>query len=75
MATFKVTIKKKEKRNDGTVNVKIRVTHYRAARYAATEYYACKNILTRSMKRYYRVVSLIQKMPIRPMPNYRLLSA
>jgi hypothetical protein len=39
MVTFKVIIKDKEKRKDGTVNIKIRVTFHRDFRMIATEYY------------------------------------
>lgn len=39
MATFKVTILPHHRREDGTYNVKIRVTHNRKTRYVKTPYY------------------------------------
>jgi len=39
MATFRVTIKRNEKRLDGTANIKIRVCHNKKTRYIATDYY------------------------------------
>ena len=39
MAKIKPAIREKELRSDGTVNVKLRVTHNRKVRYVATDYY------------------------------------
>lgn len=50
MATFKALIKPNEKKQDGTWNVKIRVTHKRAVRYIATPFWVTQEQLTRSLK-------------------------
>lgn len=50
MATFKAVIKPQERKQDGTWNVKIRVTHKRAVRYIATPFWVIQEQLTRSFK-------------------------
>lgn len=50
MATFKAVVLPNQRKQDGTYNVKIRVTHNRQARYIATPFYVTSNQLTRNMK-------------------------
>ncbi len=50
MATFKATVQKHHKKEDGTYNVKIRVTHKRVNRYIATSKFVTKEELTKGMK-------------------------
>lgn len=50
MATFKAVIKPKERKQDGTWNVKIRVTHNRVTRYIATPFWVTQEQVTRSFK-------------------------
>ena len=50
MATFKATILKNKIRQDGTYNVKIRVTHERKTSYISTEHYVSKKQLTRDLE-------------------------
>lgn len=50
MATFKATVLSHHKKEDGTWNIKIRVTHNRLSRYIATPYYVDKSDMTRTMK-------------------------
>lgn len=50
MATFKVMIKKENKRKDGTWNVVIRFTHGGMVRFIPTTMYVTKNDITPSFK-------------------------
>lgn len=50
MATVKATIKKNEKRSDGTWNVLIRITHGRKSAYIRTSLFVEKKDLTASLK-------------------------
>lgn len=50
MATFKMVILPHQRREDGTINIKIRVTQKRRSKYIATPFYASKDDLTRTMK-------------------------
>lgn len=50
MATFAGLVRPGEKRQDGTWNVKIRVTHKGVAKYIKTPFYVTQNQLTRSFK-------------------------
>lgn len=50
MATFKLIILPHQRREDGTINIKIRVTHKRRSKYIATPFYASKDDLTRTGK-------------------------
>lgn len=50
MATVKATIKKNEKRSDGTWNVLVRITHGRKSAYIRTSLYVEKKDLTASFK-------------------------
>lgn len=50
MTTFKAEVSKREKRKDGTYNVKIRITHKRVVRRYATQMYATDSEITRSGK-------------------------
>lgn len=50
MATFKMVIKISDRKQDGTWNVKIRVTHNKATRYIATPFWVNQEQLTRSYK-------------------------
>lgn len=50
MATFKAVILPNQKKQDGTYNVKIRVTHNRQSRYISTPFYVTTEQLTRAMK-------------------------
>lgn len=50
MATFKAEVYAHQKREDGTYNIKIRVTHNRRKKYLSTAWYATKDDLTRSLK-------------------------
>lgn len=49
MATFKILVLPHQLRQDGTYNVKIRVTHNRRVKYISTQWYLNRNDLTRSM--------------------------
>lgn len=49
MATVDWAIKKKEQKQDGTWNVKIRVTHKGKVKYIATQHFVSKGQLTRSL--------------------------
>lgn len=60
MATFAYYIKPSDKRNDGTWNVKIRVTHKRVARLLSTPFYVTKDQITRSYK--IKDVALLDKL-------------
>jgi hypothetical protein len=50
MATFKAVVLAHHKKEDGTYNVKIRVTHNRVTRYIKTNIFVAKNDLTKGMK-------------------------
>lgn len=50
MATFKTIIRTQQKRQDGTYNLKIRVTHNRVSRFISTQWYVTKDDLTRTLK-------------------------
>lgn len=50
MATFKAEVYAHQKRDDGTYNIKIRVTHNQRKKYLATVWYVGKEDLTRSLK-------------------------
>ncbi len=50
MPTFKAIVEPHYKRQDGTYNIKIRVTHNRQKRYMATKHYARPADLTRTLK-------------------------
>ncbi|GHT16162.1 transposase [Bacteroidia bacterium] len=50
MATFKAIVKKHHKKQDGTYNVKIRVTHAGIVRFLSTNLYVTAEDLTRSVK-------------------------
>jgi integrase len=50
MATFRAVVLAHHKKEDGTYNVKIRVTHNRVTRYIKTNIFVAKNDLTKSMK-------------------------
>ena len=50
MATFKYVIFPKDKRRDGTVNIKIRVIHNRKTRYLHTPFYVTTDQMTRGGK-------------------------
>ena len=50
MATFKAEVYAHQKRDDGTYNIKIRVTHNRRKKYLPTVWYVSKDDLTRSLK-------------------------
>jgi len=50
MATFKATVLSHHKKEDGTWNIKIRVTHNRLSRYISTPYYVDKSDMTRTLK-------------------------
>ncbi len=50
MATFKAEVYAHQKKQDGTYNIKIRVTHCKVKRYLATVWYVTKDDLTRSLK-------------------------
>lgn len=49
MATFKATVQEHHKKQDGSYNVKIRVTHLRKTRYLATSCYVFKEDMTRTL--------------------------
>ncbi len=49
MATFKAEVQKHNLREDGTWNVKIRVTHHRDKAYIKTEYYVNKKQFTKGL--------------------------
>lgn len=66
MATFKAEVYAHQKKQDGTYNIKIRVTHNRKKKYMPTTYYVKKEDLTRNLKlknQYYidETEKLIQK--------------
>jgi len=50
MATFKAEVYGHQKKQDGTYNIKIRVTQHKKKRYLATTWYVTKEDLTRSLK-------------------------
>lgn len=50
MATFKAEVYAHQKREDGTYNIKIRVTHNQRKKYLSTTWYVEKDDLTRSLK-------------------------
>lgn len=50
MATFKAEVYAHQKKQDGTYNIKIRVTQGRKKRYLATPWFVTKDDITRSMK-------------------------
>ncbi|GHT02358.1 transposase [Bacteroidia bacterium] len=50
MATFKAVINAHQKKQDGTYNIKIRVTHNRRKKEIATQYYVYKEDITKSLK-------------------------
>lgn len=50
MATFKAEIYAHQRKDDGTYNIKIRVTHNRRKKYLATVWYVTKDDITRSFK-------------------------
>lgn len=50
MATFKAVVMSHHRKEDGTYNIKIRVTHNRLSRYIATPFYADRTDITRTMK-------------------------
>lgn len=50
MATFKAEIYAHQRKDDGTYNIKIRVTHNRRKKYLATVWYVTKEDITRSFK-------------------------
>ena len=50
MATFKAEVYAHQKKEDGTYNIKIRVTQNQKKRYLATTWYVTKDDLTRSLK-------------------------
>lgn len=50
MATFKAIVLNHHKKEDGTWNIKIRVTHNRLSRYISTPFYVDKSDMTRALK-------------------------
>ena|ERR1700744_4037435 len=50
MATFSPKVFKHHKRNDGTYNVKIAVSHLKKRKYLDTEHYVSEAKLTRNLK-------------------------
>lgn len=50
MATFKAEVYAHQKKQDGTYNIKIRVTHNQKKKYLRTTYYVSKDDLTRNLK-------------------------
>ena len=50
MATFKALILPHQKKDDGSYNVKIRVTHNRKVKYLRTPYYVFSNDLSKRKK-------------------------
>lgn len=50
MVTFKAVVLEHQQREDGSYNVKIRVTHQRKSKYISTTFTAYKTDLTRSLK-------------------------
>ncbi|MGN1211344.1 MAG: tyrosine-type recombinase/integrase [Candidatus Cryptobacteroides sp.] len=50
MATFKAEVYQHQKRQDGTWNIKIRVTHNKRKKYLATSWYVTKDDITRTYK-------------------------
>lgn len=50
MATFKAVVRVHYKRQDGTYNIKIRLTHNRIVRFIPTQWYVTKDDLTRTLK-------------------------
>lgn len=50
MATFKAIVLSHHKKEDGTWNIKIRVTHNRLSRYISTPFYVDKSDMTRALK-------------------------
>ena len=50
MATFKAVVYKHHRKEDGTFNIKIRITHQRLKRHIATSFFATKDDLTKGYK-------------------------
>lgn len=50
MATFKAEVYAHQKKQDGTYNIKVRVTHNQKKKYLPTTYYVKKEDLTRNLK-------------------------
>ncbi len=50
MATFKAVVNLDDKKKDGTINVKIRITHNRKSRYKATPFFLTTDEITRTGK-------------------------
>lgn len=50
MATFKTVLLSHQMKKDGTINIKIRVTHNRKSKFIATTFFVTKNDLTRTFK-------------------------
>ncbi len=48
MATFKAVVNQDSKKKDGTINVKIRITHNRKSRYKATPFFLSTDEITRT---------------------------
>ena len=60
MATFKAVVNLDDKKKDGTINVKIRITHNRKSRYKATPFFLTTDEITRTGKiKNQRVLDLI----------------
>lgn len=63
MATFKAEVYGHQKKQDGTYNIKIRVTQNKQKRYLATSWYVTKDDLTRSLKlKNQRYIDLCEKL-------------
>ena len=50
MATFKAVVFKHHKKEDGTYNIKIRITHNRVMKYCSSTYFVTKDDLTKGLK-------------------------
>jgi len=50
MTTFKAVVYKHHRKEDGTFNIKIRITHHRMKRHIATTYFVTKDDLTKGFK-------------------------
>ncbi len=60
MATFKAVANPENKKKDGTINVKIRITHNRKSRYKATPFFLTTDEITRTGKiKNQRVLDLV----------------
>lgn len=60
MATFKAVVNPNDKKKDGTINVKIRITHNRKSRYKATPFFLTTDEVTRTGKiKNQRVLDLV----------------